>query len=120
MIQGQLDVIQAFERLERADWSPVAVEIVNRYEEQIYIVDAIDTGRFIQSIDWRESVSAGFDRRDYFVDSSSDSMVTYDGFVEGGTKYMAARYPARRALQQLYLGAAIESVLDRSLGGFHA
>lgn len=117
MMQGMGAVLQGFRRLENADYVGFAAEVKNGYEEQVYVVDAIDTGRFIRSIDYRAG-SQGPDRREFFIDSSSDVLVTYDAFVEAGTKFMAARWPARRSLELLDFTAAADALVEDAFSGF--
>ena len=109
--QASSDIRQAFENLANGDFSRYADEIKVTYQEEVFIVDAIDTGRFIQSIDYHQVESGAADVHSYQVDSSNDPLVTYDAFVEAGTVKMAARWPARRALEGLSLVETTDSLI---------
>ena len=112
ILQGADAVLAALHSFESADWSPVAVAIKNSWEEEIFVVDAIDTGRMIRSIDWREEVTSYGDDLEFFIDGTDDPLMTYDGYVEGGTKYMKARYPARRGVENAEFKQTIDVIID--------
>lgn len=114
ILQGAETVLRALHEFESADWSPIAVAIKNSWEEEIFVVDAIDTGRMIRSVDWREQVTSFGDDLEFFIDTSDDPLVTYDGYVEGGTKYMKARYPARRGVENADFKQTIDVIIDDS------
>lgn len=109
MIQGLSEIVDAFARLNTADFSLIAVEVENRYEEQVFIKDAIDTGRFIQSISWHPSIQSA-EVHSFEVDTSADPLVTYEGFVDQGTKFITPRYMARGAVESLYLGDVMDEI----------
>lgn len=109
MIIGFDTVVEAFRNLDNADFSPVAIEVENRYEEQIYIKDAIDTGRFIQSVSWHPIIESP-EIHSFTVDTGVDPLVFYDGFVDQGTKYITPRYMARGAIENLYLGDVMDEI----------
>lgn len=110
--QSIAEIVQTLERLKTADMDPFASAVKTAYQEEVYVVDAIDTGRFIQSIDYYQTGASGPDNVSYNVDSSKDPLVTYDGFVEAGTIYMNARWPAKRALENLSLLSAADALVQ--------
>jgi hypothetical protein len=62
-------------------------DIVDEYRSAADFVRAVDTGYF------RDTISA----KDFVVGSAA----TYSGWIETGTSKMAARYPARLAIEKL-------------------
>jgi hypothetical protein len=107
MITGTGHVKRAFRKFSNTDYFPIARAIKNSYVEQVYEVDAIKTGRFVQSIDWRRGILVP-SMQSFFVDTSKDQLVTYDGWVEHGTAKMPARFPARRGI----VAADLEPIFD--------
>lgn len=111
VVQGIDDVLTAFRGFVNSDWTAIANEITSSFEEQVYVVDAIDTGRFIRSIDWLEG-----EARDafvqYLISTQRDVFVTYDGFIEFGTRFMKARYPAKLGIENADISGTIDNVVD--------
>ncbi len=111
VVQGIDEVIRAFEEFILADWSGVADDIKDAWIEQVYLQDAIDTGRFIQSIDWIQTQwGDAFER--YLISTQRDVFVTYDGFLEYGTKYMKARPMAQRGVETADISPTIDDVVN--------
>lgn len=111
MIQGIGSVIQAVRHFINLDYVPVARAIKNSYVEQVYEVDAIKTGRFVQSIDWRRGIWMP-GQQEFFIDTSRDELVTYDGYIEFGNDRMEARYPARRGILAADLGQIFDVMVE--------
>jgi hypothetical protein len=111
MITGFNQVVEGFENLILTDFSPIAQEVENRYEEQVYAKDAIDTGRYIQSIGFHPLIQST-EIQSFEVDTSRDPEVFYDGFVDQGTIYITPRYMARGAIESL----SLQDVLDVMVG----
>lgn len=114
------EVVQRFDNLitvfYRDGWK-LAKNIADNYILEIQVQYIIDTGRFLRSIGWREQVHAADDHfQQYFIDSSRDYFVTYDGFIEGGTKFMPARYPAQKGIERTDFELHIDSLVETSLG----
>lgn len=89
IVRGINQVIQAFDRYQR-NWQRKADEIPYEIKtsiiRQIIRTGSIDTTRFIRAVDFRED-AVQFDQIRYLIDAmSSNPDVTYDGFLETGTK----------------------------------
>lgn len=82
----------------KAGGKDLAEEIVRAKKEQITIKKAIDTARWLLSVDWREQINDS-DVRRFVIDSSSNPAVTYDGFVDLGTIYIEPRNISREAIE---------------------
>lgn len=116
-VQGLGQILSAMRRLRNIDYTPVAVRIKDSWVEQIYAVDAILTGRYIQSVDWKP-ISFGQDSQSFIVDTSRDALVTYSGHVEVGTDRMRARYPARRGIESADIGQTVDIMVEDALSPF--
>ena len=115
MITGISDVTEAFNRMLRTDYGPVANEVKNSYVEQVFEVHAIKTGRFIRSINW-QSGEKSEERQSFFIDTLSDVQVTYDGWIEFGHGSMKARYPAKRGIIYADIGSIFDVLVDDAFG----
>lgn len=114
MIQGFDTIVNAFKRLDTADFSAIPTEVENRYEEQVFQKDAIDTGDFIQSIGWHPLIQSP-EVHSYEVDTSNNPDVFYEGFVDQGTKFITPRYMARGAIENLYLGDVLDEIFGNQV-----
>lgn len=82
-MKGKQEVINAIdgylEAIERHA-SDIPYEVKTKVIQQIVRTGSIDTGAFIQAVDFhQETAEVGYR---YFVDASRDPSVYYDGFVE--------------------------------------
>ena len=102
VLTGIGDVIKAFERLEETieenAWA-IPKKIQDSWVFMIHLTDAIDTGDYLRSVKWHPQGTEGA-LRQFIVDTSENPKVDYPGFVEGGTRYMEARFPAQKAIER--------------------
>lgn len=105
------DIIGAIEGFQDADWSTIADEVKMAYKDEVFRANAIRTGAFIRSINWH-AVEESPDLHEYLVDTSDDPIVTYDGFVDQGTRYIVPRYMARKAIENLQLVDTVDAIVD--------
>jgi len=81
----------------------------------IHITDAIDSGDMLRAVNWHPQTTED-DMKQWIVDTLTDNPeVDYPGFVEGGTKYMEARYPAQRGIEREDFVQSITGMVE---GGF--
>lgn len=97
-IIGDLERVE--DNFEKNGWQ-FAKQIAQSWVYEIHLKDAILSGDYLRSIAWKEGESSA-DVQQYVVDSSSNPKVeNYSSYVEGGTKYMPARYPAKSAVERV-------------------
>lgn len=81
----------------------------------IHITDAIDSGDMLRAVNWHPQTTEDV-MKQWIVDTLTDNPeVDYPGFVEGGTKYMEARYPAQRGIEREDFVQSITGMVE---GGF--
>ena len=107
------DVIRDFDRFERnlrfrADEIPY--EIKTAVITEIVRTQSIDTTRFIQAVDFRETNSPS-DFHRFVIDTSRNKEVTYDAIVELGRKKFAP-YPGRYNYEHGIENADVFGVFD--------
>jgi len=117
-IQGIEEIRQAFaqieENFERDSWQ-IPKKISDSWVFMIHIVDAIDTGDYLRSVNYRKGseVEGGGDFMQWTVDTLENEKVDYPGFVEGGTDRMAARFPAQKGIEREDFITSINDMVDR-------
>lgn len=120
-IQGIEEIRQAFaqveENFERDSWR-IPKKISDSWVFMIHIADAIDTGDYLRSVNYREGseVENVGDFMQWTVDTLDNEDVDYPGFVEGGTDRMSARFPAQKAIEREDFVSSIDAMADRGLG----
>ena len=114
-IQGIDEVFQAFDRLNKIDYFPIADEIKNSFVQQVYIVDAIDSGDFIQAIDWYKESKFSQEHQSFLIDTSKNDVVNYSDIVERGRKDGAnypGRYPAKKGIENAVIKPIFTDSMD--------
>ena len=118
IVQGIGEIIRDFQAVEenfQNDSWQIPKKISDSWVFMIHIVDAIDTGAYLRAVNWHPQQTEG-DLLIWTVDTLTDNAeVDYPGFVEGGTKYMSARYPAQKAIEREDFVQSIAAMID---GGF--
>lgn len=126
-MQGANEIPQNLRRLEKkfeGDAWQFPKKISDAWVFQIHIVDAIDKGNYLRSVGWREdgaednfqqTIGEAGSFQQFIVDTARDPIVTYPGFVEGGTKYMAARFPAQRGIEDVDFAQTFDAFVDYGL-----
>jgi hypothetical protein len=113
------DVIRDFERFERnlhfrADETPR--EILKEIVKEIIRSQSVDTGRFRDTVDFREEGSSSDEMR-YVIDTSRNKEVTYDGIVElGRTKFApyAGRPNYEKGIDNFQLSRVFDDIFNSS------
>lgn len=102
VVKGIGEILEGFahtqENVERDAWQ-IAKKIQDSWAFMIHLTDAIDKGDYLRAVRWHPQ-ETGDDMQQFTVDTSDNPKVDYPGFVEGGTKYMAGRFPASRAVER--------------------
>jgi len=82
---------------------------------QIIRTGSIDTTRFIRSVDFREESLSGLGYR-FLIDSSRDSQVYYDGYLEfdGVTRHFVGRFNYRDGIENTDLEPISDEIADSS------
>ena len=115
MLQGIAEIRQAFaavkENFERDAWK-ISKELSDSWVYMIHIVDAIDSGDMLRAVNWHPQQTGG-DLKQWTVDTSDNPDVNYPGLVEGGTEYMAARFPAQKAIEREDFVQSITDMVER-------
>lgn len=95
----------------RRDEIPFAIK--SSIITQIIRTGSIDTTKFIQAVDFRED-GMDADGFRYLIDSSRDSEVTYDGFVEtdGVTRRWTGRWNYRDGIENTNFRPVFDSIAD--------
>ena len=118
-IQGIAEIRKGFaETKENFDdgGEVIARKIEQSWVLMIHLTDAIDKGNYLRAIDSRP-VNASGEMQQFVVDTENNSEVIYSGFVEGGTKYMAARFPAQKGIEREDF---VQTILDFADSGLAA
>lgn len=118
-VQGIEEIRRDFAAMEenfRDDAWQIPKKISDSWVMMIHLTDAIDTGDMLRSVGWHASASEG-DMRQWIVDTSDNREVDYEGFVEGGTQQMPARFPARRAIEREDFVTSITDLVERGFTG---
>lgn len=119
MMRGEQKFLNALERFD-GNIRQFALDVTDSIKaniiSEIYREDAIDTGKFIQALDYR-SVSGGDDYR-YLIDTSKDARVYYDGYVEfprtvRGT-FISGRYVYEDGIQNTDIGDSADRLMESS------
>ena len=101
-VQGISEIIDDLEqvgkKVARDGWQ-IPKKISDSWVFMIHITDAIDKGNMLRAIAWHPQETSA-ELQQSVIDTSDNEEVTYEGFVEGGTKYMAARFPAQKAIER--------------------
>lgn len=114
-------VISDFDKYAR-EWEAsraiIPRHIRNNIVYQIMVTNAIDTGRFLRAVDFREE---SFEQNGYrfLIDSARDAEVTYDDIVERGRKDGAnypGRFPYRKGIEMTDVKATTDFIADASFG----
>lgn len=115
-VQGIGEIIEGFRAVEenfQNDAWQIPKKISDSWVFMIHITDAIDTGDMLRAVGWHPQQTAG-DMQQWTVDTLTDNPnVDYPGFVEGGTKYMPARFPAGRGIEREDFVQSIGAMVDR-------
>ncbi len=90
-------------------------KITDAWVLMIHITDAIDSGDYLRAVNFHP-VQSGGDLLEYLVDTSDNPKVDYPGFVEGGTKFMAGRYPAQKSIEREDFVPLIRQMVETPLG----
>lgn len=103
VLSGIGQIIKAFEETERNietnAWM-IPKKIQDSWVLMIHLTDAIDTGAYLRSVKWHPQGTES-EMRQFIVDNAENPDVEkYAGFVEGGTRYMEARFPAQRGIER--------------------
>lgn len=108
------DLERVGENFERGGWQ-FAKQIQDAWVFEIHLKQAILTGAYLRAIAWKAGESSG-DIRQFIVDESSNPDVEkYSGYIEGGTKYMPARYPAQSGIERVDFVQTIDAFLDAGM-----
>ena len=91
-----------------------AKTVSDEWAFMIHLTDAIDTGDMLRAVNWHPQETGG-DLQQFIVDVSDNSNVNYEGFVEGGTKFMAARFPAQKGIERVDFAQSITSFVEGGL-----
>jgi len=117
-VQGIGEIIRDFQAVEenfQNDSWQIPKKIGDSWVFMIHLTDAIDTGAMLRAVGWHPQQTEG-DLLIWTVDTLTDNPeVDYPGFVEGGTKYMPARFPAQKAIEREDFVQSIAAMID---GGF--
>lgn len=117
MVQGGGEIVRAFAKTQ-SDFERDAWQIPKKLQDSwaflIHLTDAIDTGDYLRAIKWHPQATAD-DMQQYLVDTDENPKVDYPGFVEGGTKFMAARFPAEKGIEREDFVQTVASLIE---GGF--
>ena len=116
MIKGIAEIIEGFraveENFERDAWQ-IPKKLQDSWAFMIHLTDAIDTGDYLRAVKWHPQASAD-DMQQFTVDTLENPKVeNYSGFVEGGTKYMEARFPAQKAVEREDFVQTIGSFVEK-------
>lgn len=88
-----------------------ASKLSQNWVMMIHLTDAIDTGDMFRAVNWHpQETSADFQQ--FIVDASDNSAVNYEGFVEGGTKFMTGRFPAQKGIERTDFAQMIDSFVE--------
>lgn len=122
MITGIEEIFAAFKRLKRVDFTSSAIAFENSYEEAVSLVDAIDTGDFIQSIETVEN-SLTETAQSFIISTSGNKEVNYGDIIERGAEYsngrkVAGRFPAKIGIENVDLEAPLTDSMDWVFGKF--
>ena len=115
MIQGMDEIFEAFDRLRNVDYSGAPSEIKNQYVEQTYIVDAIDSGDFVQSIEYREANNFSQSVQKFEISTFGNTDVNYGDIIERGRKdrpNYPKRYPAKLGIENSDLDPFFTTTMD--------
>lgn len=107
------DLSQVAENFRRNGWQ-FAKKISDSWGFMIHLTDAIDTGDMLRAVNWHPQGESG-ELQQFIVDTSDNDKVNYEGFVEGGTKYMAARFPAQKGIERVDFAQTITAFVDGGL-----
>jgi hypothetical protein len=115
-VQGIGEIRKGFrdveENFQNDSWI-IPKKISDSWVYMIHITDAIDTGDMLRAVNWHPQATAG-DLKQWTVDTLTDNPeVDYPGFVEGGTKFMEARYPAQKGIEREDFAQSITDMVDR-------
>lgn len=115
MLEGKREIIKGFADLLEV-WERDADLIPRKFSENwifsIQIVDAVDEGDYLRAVDFHEVSSEPY-LQQFQIDTSNNPDVTYEGFVEGGTKYMEARFPAQKGIERTDLVNVFDYLMDK-------
>jgi hypothetical protein len=117
--QTVINDLDSYERNWARRSDEIPREIYVNILAQIVATDSIDTGRFYRALDFREEAYGQGYR--YLIDSSRDEEVTYEGFLEFGTKRVNAfgvlispRHNFREGIKNSNLERIFDSIADDS------
>lgn len=101
-VQGIADIRKGFAEVKEnfdEGGEVISRKIEQSWVQMIHLTDAIDSGDYLRAIGSRP-ISANGEMKTYIVDTEENPDVIYPGFVEGGTKFMAARFPAQKGIER--------------------
>lgn len=104
---------KAGENFERGS-GQITKKISDAWVLMINLTDAIDSGDYLRAVAPHPVQTSG-ELLEYVIDTSDDSNVIYEGFVEGGTKYMEARHPAQKAVEREDFVSTILDLVEKPL-----
>lgn len=117
IIEGTEEILQDFRAVKdnfERDSRQIPKKLQDAWVFMVHLTDAIDSGDYLRAIGWHPQSSAG-DLQQFLVDTSDNKNVDYEGFVEGGTTFIAARFPAQKAIER---GEFVSSIAAMVEGGF--
>ena len=117
-VTGIAETIRHFEKVGEnvvSGGKLIPKKISDSWVLMIHLTDAIDSGDYLRAVDVHPVQAMG-DLQEYVVDTSNNPAVTYSGFVEGGTKYMPARFPAEKAIEREDFVSSIMDFIEKGLG----
>ena len=116
-VSGIAEIIRHFEKVgenfERGG-KYIPKKISESWQLMIHLTDAIDSGDYLRAVDVHPVQGTG-DFQEYVVDTSNNPAVVYEGLVEGGTKYMTARFPAEKAIEREDFVTSIMDFVEKGL-----
>lgn len=117
-VQSVAEIVRRFEKIgenfERKG-GQIPKKITDSWVLMINITDAIDSGDMLRAVNFHPVETSG-ELLEYVVDTSDNPSVNYEGFVEGGTKNMEARYPAQKGIEREDFVSSIIDFVEEPLG----
>ena len=116
-VSGIGEIIRHFERVAEnvtRDAEQIPKKISDSWVLMILLTDAIDSGDMLRAVNFHP-VAQENDFSQFVVDTSDNPDVNYEGFVEGGTKFMPARFPAEKAIEREDFVTSITGMVEDGL-----
>ncbi len=116
VVKGIAEIVEGFraveENFEQGAWQ-IPKKLQDSWAFMIHLTDAIDSGDYLRAVKWHYQVTTG-EMQMFTVDTLENPEVEkYTGFVEGGTKYVEARFPARRGIEREDFVQTIGGFVDK-------